>query len=206
MKRPAVFELPAQAEDLDSRIVAAAERLGTALDRLLREASRAEGLSPLQARVLVLLLQRGRDAPRAGALARAFDVTAPTLSDAVSALASRSLVRREPAAGGDARAVATRLTPRGRAVARRLARWADPARARLGGSREKREQALAALLAWIAALQHDGLVSVARLCLTCRFFRPDAHPGAVLRHHCALLGLPLGDAALRVDCPDHQAA
>jgi DNA-binding transcriptional ArsR family regulator len=97
MRRPAVFLLPAQAEDLDSRIVAAAERLGTALDRLLREASRAEGLSPLQARVLVLLLQHGRDAPRAGALARAFDVTPPTLSDAVSALAGRGLVRRAPA-------------------------------------------------------------------------------------------------------------
>jgi hypothetical protein len=48
-------------------------------------------------------------------------------------------------------------------------------------------------------------VSVARLCLTCRFFGPDAHPGAARRHHCALLDLPLGDAALRVDCPDHQA-
>jgi DNA-binding MarR family transcriptional regulator len=206
MKRPAVFQLPAQADDLDSRIVAAAERLGTALESLLRGASRADGLSPLQGRVLVLLLQRGHDAPRSGALARAFDVTPPTISDALAALAAKGLVRREPAAGHDARSVASRLTPRGRAVARRLATWADPARALVGGSSEDRVRTLGVLMTWIAALQRGGLVSVARMCLTCRFFRREAHRGAVAPHHCALLDVPLGDETLRVDCPEHEAA
>lgn len=205
MKR-AVFDLPAQANDLDSRIVAAAERLATALDGLLRGASRAEGLSPLQARVLVLLLQRGRESPRASALARAFDVTPPTLSDAVAALVAKGLVRREPGAGDDARAMSPRLTARGRTVARRLATWADPARSLIGGARGDRVRALHVLLTWIAALQRGGLVSVARMCLTCRFFQEDAHPRAAARHHCALLDMPLGDETLRVDCPDHEAA
>lgn len=206
MKAPAVFDLPAQAEDLDSRIVAAAERLATALEGLLRGASRAEGLSPLQARVLVLLLQRGRESPRAGALARAFDVTPPTLSDAIAALVAKGLVRREPGGGDDARTIRPRLTARGRSVARRLARWADPARSLLAGARGDRVRTLGVLLTWIAALQRGGLVSVARMCLTCRFFRQGAHPHAAARHHCALLDVPLGDATLRVDCPDHQAA
>ena len=206
MKPPPVFDLPAQAEDLDSRIAAAAERLATALEGLLRGASRAEGLSTLQARVLVLLLQRGRESPRAGALARAFDVTPPTLSDAVAALVAKGLVRREPGGGDDARTISPRLTAHGRAAARRLATWADPARALLGGARGDRVRTLGVLMAWIAALQRGGLVSVARMCLTCRFFQQDAHPRAAARHHCALLDVPLGDETLRVDCPEHQAA
>jgi DNA-binding MarR family transcriptional regulator len=202
----AVFDLHAQQLDLDSRIVAATERLSVAHDGLLRSAARAEGLSPLQARLLVLLHQRGRDAPRAGALARAFDVTPPTVSDAAATLAGKGLVRRA-AGAGDGRAVALRLTPAGRAVARRVLAWADPARAGLAAlPRAGKLATLGVLTSWIASLQADGLVSVARMCVTCRFFRRDVHPGARAPHHCTLLDRPLAEADLRVDCPEHAAA
>lgn len=206
MKRPPVFDLTAQHLDRDARVVAAAERLATALDGLLRSAARAEGVSPLQARTLVLLLQRGHQAPRAGELARAFDVTPPTVSDAVAALTAKRLVRRERE-GGDARAASLRLTPAGRAAARRLSAWAEPARSALEGVASADKQAtLDALTAWLAALQRAGIVSVARMCVTCRFFVRDAHPGARASHHCRLLDLPLAASELRVDCPEHQAA
>jgi DNA-binding MarR family transcriptional regulator len=206
MERRAAFDLSAQQLDLDSKLVAATERLATAFDTLLRTAARAQNLSPLQARLLVLIRQRGREAPRAGALAKAFDVTPPTVSDALASLAAKGLVRRA-AGAGDAPGVRLRLTPAGRAVARRVIAWADPARAGLGPlPRDEKLRALSALMAWITRLQASGLISVARMCITCRFFRRDVHLGTAAPHHCELLKRPLAEGDLRVDCPEHAAA
>jgi hypothetical protein len=47
---------------------------------------------------------------------------------------------------------------------------------------------------------------MSQMCVTCRFFRPYAHPGAAAPHHCALVDAPFGDAQIRLDCPEHQAA
>jgi hypothetical protein len=57
----------------------------------------------------------------------------------------------------------------------------------------------------IAALQNVGIITLARMCRTCRFFRPDHHPGGA-PHHCALLDKPLAERELRLDCPEHEAA
>ena len=81
---------------------------------------------------------------------------------------------------------------------------------------------LAGLLALLAGLQADGLVPRARMCLTCRFFRPPTGSGERGRSaaatastgradspgvaRCELLGADLPDTALRLDCPEHQAA
>lgn len=203
----AVFDLAHQGGDLDARLVAAAERLSQGLQVLLRRAARAHGLSPIQAQLLVYLRQRAAgDERRVGELARAFGVTAATVSDALGSLEAKGLARRT---GGtrDARVVLAALTAAGRRRAQALAAWADGARTGLAEvSREERATTLGVLLAWIGALQREGVVGVARMCLTCRFFARDAHPGAPQPHHCRLLELPLAVGELRVDCPDHEAA
>ena len=63
-----------------------------------------------------------------------------------------------------------------------------------------------ALLKTVRALQVRGRIPVSQMCVTCRFFRPYAHPGARQPHHCALVDAPFGDAQIRLDCPEHQAA
>jgi hypothetical protein len=50
------------------------------------------------------------------------------------------------------------------------------------------------------------VITVARMCVSCRFFRPDTHRMSVSPHHCALLDLPLSGADLRTDCPEHEPA
>lgn len=56
------------------------------------------------------------------------------------------------------------------------------------------------------SLQRSGLITVARMCVTSRFFRRDVYPAEASSHHCGLLDVPLGDSYLRVDCPEHEAA
>jgi len=58
----------------------------------------------------------------------------------------------------------------------------------------------------IAALQEQGRIPVARMCPTCRFFRPNVHDDPERPHHCAFVDAPFGDRSVRIDCPDHEPA
>jgi hypothetical protein len=62
------------------------------------------------------------------------------------------------------------------------------------------------LLRIIRELQVTGKIPIARMCVTCRYFRPNVHKNSTQPHHCALVNAPLGDRTLRNDCPEHDAA
>jgi DNA-binding MarR family transcriptional regulator len=195
---------PPGSRDLDTKLVAALERVGQALRVELRERARDHGLTPIQAQILLRLSADHPDPPRIGALAVTLDVRQPTVSDAVATLERKGLLEREPDAA-DARAATLRPTGRGLDLAVRLDTWDERARTELGRLPEQdKQRSLSLLLDLIAALQRAGVIGVARTCPTCRFFRYQAHPEAAAPHHCALLDMPLGPGDLRLDCPEHQ--
>lgn len=190
-------------DDLDAKLAAALERTGQALRVQLWDTGRRHALTPTQ---LQVLLRLARDPParrRVGALAAELDLSHPTVSDSLAVLRRKQLA--EPEAGR--RGAPLRLTTRGREVASAVAGWHEPVLTALGRlDPGEKERALRLLLDLIAGLQRAGIVTVARMCVTCRFFRPDQHAGARARHHCALLDIPLSGADLRVDCPEHEQA
>jgi DNA-binding MarR family transcriptional regulator len=199
-----VFDLSAQHDDVDARIVAALERLSQVFRVRLRAEAWERDLSPTQARFLIYLLYHDVELRRVSQLAREFDLTQATVSDAVAALETKGLVQREQWPE-DRRVVTLRLTPDGETLATTLSRWADPVREHLGRfSPEEREAVLNFLIGLVGSLQRSGLITVARMCVTCRFFRQDIHPGELSPHHCGFLDVPLGDADLRADCPEHE--
>ena len=185
--------------DLDAKLVGALERAGQALRVQLWDTAKQHGLNPIQLQVLLRLAADPPTAGRVGALAAAFDVSQPSMSDTVAALRRKALVRDRPRRGGVV------LTARGRALVRELDGWGDRTREALAAMpAADKERTLGVLLGVIAGLQRSGAITVARMCTTCRFFRPAAHPGEPRPHHCALLDAPLGEGDLRVDCDEHQ--
>jgi DNA-binding MarR family transcriptional regulator len=201
-----VFDPASQHGDVDDKLVAALERLSQVFGVLLREAARRHGLSPIQARFLVYLLHHDVELRRVGGLAREFDLTPATVSDAVATLETKGLVDREPWPE-DRRVVTLRLTPEGEELANELSAWADPVKEHLYRfAPEEREVMMRFLIDLVGSLQRAGVITVARMCVTCRFFRRDLHPTAARPHHCALLDVPLGVPDLRVDCPEHELA
>lgn len=58
----------------------------------------------------------------------------------------------------------------------------------------------------ILSLQSRGRIQVARACVNCRFFRPEAHPLEALPHHCDYVDKPFADGSLRVACAEFEAA
>ncbi len=199
-----VYDPSAPHGDVDSKVVAALDRLGEVFRLLLREKAQEYGLSPIQARFLVYLLHHGVELRRVSQLAREFGLTQATVSDAVDSLEAKGFVGREPWPA-DRRVVTLRLTPEGELLAAELSAWADPIREHLRhSSPEESEVVMRFLMELIGSLQRSGVITVARMCITCRFFQPDIHPGADSPHHCGLLDVPLAGSDLRIDCPEHE--
>jgi DNA-binding MarR family transcriptional regulator len=201
-----VFDLSAQHVGVDARIVATLERLSQVFRVRLREEAREHNLSPIQAQFMIYLLHHDVELRRVSQLAREFDLTQATVSDAVASLETKGFVRREQWPE-DRRVVTLRLTPNGEKLASTLSNWADPVSEHLERfSLEEREAVMCFLMELAGSLQKSGLITVARMCVTCRFFGRGVHPGAALPHHCGLLDVPLGGPNLRVDCSEHEAA
>lgn len=197
------FDFDAAGETVAERVGTGLARIGIALKTRAWRQAGPERLTPTQGQALVLL--RGRpDGMRLDALARALGVSAPTASDAVGTLVGKGLVARGRVAD-DHRAVALRLTDAGELLAARVADWPDFL-LRAIDSLDPREQAafLRGLVKIVRTLQEQGDVPVQRLCVSCRYFRPHAHPDPDRPHHCAFVDAPFGERHLRLDCADQQ--
>ena len=184
--------------DLDRKVLAAVERLGRALRAARQHLATRHELSLLGLSVVETLA----DGPtrRVGDLAAELDVSQPTVSDAVTTLDKRGLIARDRDPD-DLRSTLVTLTRDGAAVAAAIATELRPILAARSGSTAERATTLRVLLGEIARLQHAGIITVNRSCLTCRHYQP---PGTRTRARCLLLDTTLRDHDLRVDCPEHQ--
>ncbi len=200
-----IFQPATQHEDVEAKIIAGMERLCQVFRWLLWNEAKAHKLSPIQIQFLVYLLFHDQSLCRVSQLAREFRLTQPTVSDAVAALEAKGLVTKEPWPN-DRRVTTLRLTPAGRELATHLAEWANVLRPHVEEALtpEERQQFMLALMRLIASLQEAGIISIARMCLTCRFFQPNHMPDSATPHYCRLLEKPLSNAELRLDCPDQE--
>jgi DNA-binding MarR family transcriptional regulator len=201
---PAADPLPPDLP-LDKRVTTGLAKIGIALKQQAWAEAGGRGLTPTQGQVLALL-RANPDGLRLGALAEQLGITAATTSDCVTALQRKGLVAKEPTAG-DRRGVVVVLTPSGSREAAAAAAWPDFLLEAVGElSAAEQATFLRALVAMIRTLQEKGRIPVARMCVSCRFFRPFVHEDSKHPHHCAFVDAPFGDGELRLDCPDHQAA
>ena len=191
--------------DTQTHILIGLSRISTALRSHAWREAMPRGLTPTQVEILGAL--RAHASPlRAGQLAERLAITPQTVTDALTALERKGLVRRDRSPD-DGRALAVRLTEAGREAAEETAAWPDALAAAVDAlSEEERKILLRSVVKVILSLQEQGRIAPSRMCVTCRFFRPNRHADPDRPHHCALVDAPFGDAGLRVDCAEHEAA
>ena len=163
-----------------------------------------DGLTPTQSQILALLHARRGTGMRLADIADGLGVSAATASDSVRVLAEKGLVLKKRSQA-DARSLAVRLTGRGAEEAARASQWPDfllEAIDALG--EEERAVFLRGLTKMIRVLQEQGRIPPARMCATCRYFRPNAHRDPRRPHHCAFVDAPFGEGELRLDCADQE--
>ncbi|MBW8269693.1 MarR family winged helix-turn-helix transcriptional regulator [Caldovatus aquaticus] len=200
--------MSAAPEPLPTRIAAGLARLSIALRAGQWRLAEAHGLSATQAQILGLLAARAAEAAplRPAAVAEQLGITRATASDALAALVRKGLVAKRPDPR-DGRAVALALTATGAAMAR-AAGDAPALLAEAAAVLSPADQAalLRLVVKMIRGLQERGAIAPARICVTCRYFRPHLYDDPAAPHRCDFVGAPFGDAALRVDCAEHAPA
>lgn len=107
----------------------------------------------------------------------------------------RSLEKRGPVARRlieEAPIESVRLTAKGQRKAADLRDWPEfLAAAAPGLSRTHQDALLRTVEGIIQNLLDKGEISIAEMCIPCRFFRPNVHGDAKKPHHCAYVDVPL---------------
>lgn len=191
---------------LTARVAAGLQKIGLAMKKRAWRNMGGQGLAPLQAQILTFLRMRSNGPASVSMVASELAVKVPTVSEAVDTLHKKRLVLKTRAAS-DRRVVTLRLSASGRRKAREAAGWPDLLAAAADQlSPVEQVTLLRAIMKLIKAMQARGDIPVARMCVTCRFFRPHVYEDAERPHHCELVNAPFGDRSLRIDCPEHQPA
>lgn len=181
------------------KIAAALERLSAVVTLLQAEAARRHGLSPLQARCLLLLAQLAPQKGTLSHLAREFGLSKATLSESLKVLEKKQLITRHPTPN-DRRCETLVLTSKGKDLARALQNRLDPLLEVLSKRPQKSSLAFwQELLHLIYALHRAGIITVSRMCFSCIH-----HETRSTGHFCKLMKKPLKAENLRLDCPEHQ--
>ena len=155
---------------------------------------------------MTLLRGKSDRTAQVSAIAKELVVRLPTASEAVATLERKRLVKRYRSQR-DGRIVTVELTARGeKASAPAVGIPNQLADAASALSSTEQVAFLKGLMKVIRTLQQQGEISVARMCVSCRFFRPHQHDDAAQPHHCDYVNAPIGDQALRLDCPEYEMA
>ena len=185
------------------QIVTAFQRLTVFWRASQWQVSKEIGLNPTQGEVLTRV---DAQPVRAADLASMLGISQASLSDTVSALVKKGLVDRSPDPD-DGRARQVAVTDKGHALAMQMPEAPEALQAAiLDLSEAERGALLRSLMLIIRSLQQARAIPVQRMCVTCSYFRPHVHGDVAQPHHCAFVDAAFGDAALRLDCADHQNA
>jgi len=194
-----IFNPKAQIHNPDLKIVTALERLGEAFRVLLWEKAKVLGISPIQIQILIFVRFHTDDKCKVSHLAQEFNLTKPTISEAVKILEQKGLIERRPDKT-DTRSHTLHLTGAGLYVAAQTADFADPMLRGLATMPPTdKGMLLEQLLGIIGHLQRDGIIALQRMCFSCRFYQRTENG-----HFCQFLNKPLAQEELRVDCGEYE--
>lgn len=187
------------------RIMAGLAKLALVMRHEAWKASGQRGLTPTQSQILAVVAG-SRQPLGIKAIAEQLAVTMGTVSEAVSTLAEKELVEKRPDPE-DGRAIVVHLTRAGRRDASKAEQWPDTIRSAAESLPPTEQSALLrGLVGMVRSLQLQGSVPTSRMCVECRFFRPNEHAGTEKPHHCQFIDAPIADADLRLDCDDMEPA
>lgn len=194
-----VFDVNGQLQSIERKIVVALERISEAFRVLLWEEAKEHSLSPIQVQLLIFCAYHAAEKRKVGFLANEFNLTKATVSDAVKTLEQKGYIQKETEAA-DNRSYSIHLTKSGLTLAKNIAAFANPVYESVNNLTENQQQVLlSSLLEMIQKLQSAGVISINRMCLSCRYY--EKKPAG---HYCHFLKTVLKDTELRIDCKEHE--
>ncbi|MFW5861191.1 MAG: MarR family winged helix-turn-helix transcriptional regulator [Spirochaetota bacterium] len=185
---------------IDENIASALEKLMQVQRLLLWDITKKEKLSPIQIQFLIYLGKYPAEYRKVSQMAREFDLTKATVSDALNSLEDKGYVKKIREAD-DKRSHVISLTRKGIQAEKRIHGWQDVLVSHIQKfPMERKEQFITVLLELIQSLYREGVISVARMCITCENFAPGENG----THHCLLTDRYLKDSELSIGCAHHR--
>jgi DNA-binding MarR family transcriptional regulator len=163
-------------------------------------------VNPLEMQTLQLLFARHDQTIAISTIATELGVTDDTALMVVRQLASKRLVLTSLREDDEA-FKQVRLSLTGRCQAEIAIGWPDVLTGTVDRlSPAEQSDLLSRLIHMIRLLQEAGDIPIARMCVTCRYFRPGVHADPERPHHCDYVDAAFGSRDLRLDCHEHEPA
>ncbi len=196
-----VFDTNSQQTDVASKIVVGLERISEVFRTLLWEQAKVLGISPIQIQIMIFIDNHTNEICNISHLAQEFNLTKPTVSDAVKTLESKNYIIKNHSKD-DGRKYSIALSEKGKAIVKSTSNFANPIKDQLGDFENNQlNELFDSLSTLIYKLNKSGVLSVQRMCYACSFYenKPDGH-------YCRLLHKSISNAEIRLDCPEFQNA
>ncbi|MDX1769810.1 MAG: helix-turn-helix domain-containing protein [Arenibacter troitsensis] len=195
-----IFNPDQQERDVSSKIIAGLERISEAFKVLLWDKAKLLGLSPIQIQILIFIAYHKNEMCNVSHLAKEFNVTKPTISDAIRVLDKKGLITKEHSSI-DSRSYSIDLSETGTETIGQISDFANPLKKQLNAvDNSELESLFGTLSKLIYQLNTSGILSVQRTCYGCKFYSKESN-----RDYCNLLNKELLNKDIRLDCPEFEA-
>ncbi|WP_299339497.1 MarR family transcriptional regulator [uncultured Psychroserpens sp.] len=191
---------PAQQEkDISSKIVAGMERVSEVFKVLLWEKAKLVGLSPIQIQILIFIAFHKQELCNVSHIAKEFNITKPTVSDAIKVLDKKELIKKDYSSS-DSRSYSIILSDLGADIVSQTYDFSNPLKKQIDGfSTSELESLFGTLSQLIYKLNRNGILSVQRTCYGCKFYQKNQESD-----YCNLLQKELLNNEIRLDCPEFE--
>lgn len=194
-----IFNINSQQENLSNKIVVGLERVSEAFKVLLWEKAKTLGLSPIQIQILIFIAYHKQELCNISHLAKEFNVTKPTVSDAVKVLEKKDYITKIPSST-DNRSYSIVLSLQGEKIVQTTRDFANPIKNEVDKINDTDLEALyTSLSKVIYNLNKVGILNVQRTCYACSFYENKHN-----KHYCNFLDKPLANKEIRIDCPEFE--
>lgn len=194
-----VFNLNTQNSNLDYKIVAGLERLSQVFRILLWEKAKEQSLSPIQIQLLIFIQHHSQEKSTISYLAHEFNLTKPTISDAIKILEQKKLVRKITD-DADSRSYTMLLTAAGKKVVAETEHFAHPLTEIISKAAQADKLVLWENIAnLIQHLNKLEVISIQRTCFNCRHYTTKSKSP-----FCNLLEQKLKTEDIRIDCDEFE--
>ncbi len=194
-----VFNIEFQQNNITSKIVVGLERISEVFKVLLWDHAKVIGLSPIQIQLLIFIAYHKSELCNVSHLAKEFNITKPTVSDAIRVLDKKKYIIKDFSLS-DSRSYSILLSDLGKKTVSETENFANPIETQLKNiETADLENAFKTLSKLIYQLNNNGILTVQRTCFGCKFYDKSEN-----KNYCSLMEKELLTSDIRLDCPEYE--
>ncbi len=200
MKRNKQQQTPSQTDPV---LVMTMEKIYHTIRSLLWNVAKDVNLSPIQMQCLIFLSREKAFTLNVSELAREFNMTRATISDALRVLSVKGYILKS-SSNLDRREVQLSLSPEGKRMVENIRSWNDPLLRELKHfAADEKGQVMDFFLRFLETLRKKNILDEIRTCFSCVSFRPGKMGKS---GYCIFRKLSLNAMDLQLNCANYRSS